>query len=162
MHPNEEQLTKLFQCLNVHDFDGMADCYHENASFQDIAFTLNGKKQIGAMWDMICSPNKDRVPSDIKAIVQELSANGSTGRAVVVEDYTYRDNGRKVHNKIISTFTFQDGRILKQEDRCDPVSWANQAFGAVLGFIPGRVEYARRYLAMHKLKKERPKAFQDS
>ncbi len=113
------------------------------------------------MWNMICSPNKDRVQSDIKATVQELSANDSTGRAVVVEDYTYRDSGRKVHNKIVSTFQFEGDRILHQEDRFDPVSWANQAFGGVKGFIGGHVEFARRLIAMNKLKTERPHAFQD-
>ena len=162
MHPNEQLLTKLFQCLNAHDHKGMADCYHENATFKDIAFKLDNKKQIHAMWNMICSPNKDRVPSDIKATVQELTANDSTGRAAVVEDYTYRDNGNEVHNKITSKFEFRDGLIFKQEDDCDPVHWASQAFGGVLGFIPGRVEFIRRYLAMNKLKKERPQAFQDS
>ena len=41
MHYNEELLTKLFQCLNAHDHGGMADCYGEEAAFQDIAFTLH-------------------------------------------------------------------------------------------------------------------------
>lgn len=84
----------------------MADCYHENVTFSDIAFDLSGKNQILAMWGMICSPNKDGIPSDIKATVQELTANDSTGRAVIVEDYTYRDTDLPVHNKIISTFSF--------------------------------------------------------
>ncbi len=161
MHPNEELLTRLFQRLNAHDSDGMADCYHEKATFNDIAFTLSGRKQIYAMWDMICSPNKDGVPSDIKAAVQELSANDSTGRAVVVEDYTYRDTRLPVHNKIISTFEFRDGLIFRQKDDCDPVCWANQAFGGVKGFIAGHIELARRWKAMNKLKEERPQAFQD-
>lgn len=160
MHPNEQLLTNLFQCLNAHNASGIAACYREDATFQDIAFRLRNKKQIHAMWDMICSPNKKGL-SDIKATVQELTANDSTAHAVVIEDYTYRDNGRKVHNKITSTFEFRDGRILKQEDRCDPVSWANQAIGGVKGFIAGHIEFARRLIAMNKLKTERPRAFQD-
>jgi ketosteroid isomerase-like protein len=161
MHPNEQLLTNLFQYLNAHNASGMAACYREDAMFQDIAFRLRNKEQIHAMWDMICSPNKDGVPSDIKATVQEMTANDSTGRAVVVEDYTYRDNGRKVHNKITSKFEFRDGFIVRQEDNCDPLAWANQAFGGIKGLIAGHVELARRWKAMSKLKAERPQAFQN-
>ena len=159
MHPNEQLLTKLFQCLNAHDSESMAACYHENATFKDIAFTLANKKQIHAMWDMICSANKAEVRSDIRVVVQELAANDSSGRAVLVEDYTYRDNGHRVHNKIMSTFEFRDGLIFKHDDDCDPVRWASQAFGSVRGLIPGHVESVRRSAAMKKLKKERPHAF---
>jgi ketosteroid isomerase-like protein len=159
MHPNEQLLAKLFHCLNAHDYEGMAACYHENATFHDTAFTLRGKTQIHAMWDMICSPNTKGEKSDIKATVQELMANDSTGHAVVLDDYTYRNTCRKGHNKITSTFEFREGQIFKQDDQCDPISWANQAFGSVLGFIPGHVEFARRWTAMKKLKEERPQAF---
>ena len=31
------------------DHAGMAECYHEQATFEDIAFQLSGKKQIHAM-----------------------------------------------------------------------------------------------------------------
>ena len=123
---------------------------------------MSGKGQIHAMWDMICSKNAVGIQSDIVATVQELSANDSAGRAVVVEHYTYRDNGHKVDNKIISTFEFRDGLIFKQKDDCDPVLWASQAFGGVRGFIAGHVEFARRGTAMKKLKEERPEAFKVS
>lgn len=162
MSSNEQLLTKFFQCLNAHDFNGMADCFHENATFQDIAFSLNGKKQIQAMWEMICSPNDKGEKSDIKSTVQELTANDSTGRAVVLDDYTYRDTGRKVLNTITSTFEFRDGLIFKQTDSCDAVSWANQALGGITGFIAGYVELIRRWKAMRKLKEGYPQAFQDA
>jgi hypothetical protein len=59
IHERHEQLLNtLFQCLNAHKSNDMADCYHEEASFEDIAFRLKGKKQIHAMWDMICSDNE--------------------------------------------------------------------------------------------------------
>lgn len=159
MHPNEQQLNKLFQCLNAHEHKDIADCYHEEASFEDIAFRLKGKKQIHAMWDMICSDTEAGVKSDIKLEIKELSANDSTGHAVVLEDYTYRDNGRKVHNRIVSKFKFRDGLIVKQIDECDPVCWASQAFGGIKGCVAGHIEFFRRLKAMNKLKKARPKAF---
>lgn len=159
MHPNEQLLTRLFQCLNAHDHNGLADCYHEDATFQDVAFTLRGKRQIHAMWDMACSDNKTRVKSDIRATVKELSANESTGRVLVIDDYTFRDTGRKVHNQIVSTFEFSNGKIIKQRDDCNAALWASQAFGGFKGFLAGHVSFMRRYKAMRKLKEERPQAF---
>ena len=159
MHRNEALLTKLFQHLNEKKPDLIADCYDDNATFRDIAFTLEGKEQIHAMWDMICSPNKAGEKSDITATVQELSADESTGRAVVIDDYTYRDTGRKVHNRIVSTFKFLDGKIIEQKDDCDAVSWAKQAMGGFEGFIAGHVSFIRRWKAMKKLREARPNAF---
>lgn len=159
MHPNEQLLAKYFECLNDHDSKGMANCYHEEATFHDIAFNLNGKKQIYAMWDMICSDNSAGVHSDIQVSVQKLSANDSTGKATTLQDYTYRDNGHNVHNKINSIFEFKEGLIIKQKDDCDPVCWANQAFGGIFGFVAGHFEFIRRLSAMNKLRKARPQAF---
>ena len=159
MQDNEELLTRLFRCLNAHDPNGMADCYDEGAAFQDIAFRLQDKREIHAMWDMICSDNKEGIKSDIAVTVTELSAGDSTGRAVVIDDYTFRETGRKVHNRIVSAFSFRDGKIIKQTDECDSVNWARQAFGGIQGYVAGHVEFIRRGKAMRKLKAERPEAF---
>jgi ketosteroid isomerase-like protein len=160
MHPHEQLLTRLFDGLNAHDSQRMAACYHEDATFQDVAFTLANRREIHAMWDMICSTNEDGVPSDIHVAVQEQAVTETTGRAILREHYTYRDKNNPVDNTITSTFEFRDGLIFKQTDSCDPVRWANQAFGnAVLGFIPGHVEAVRRRSAMKKLQRARPQAF---
>ena len=159
VHPNEELLTKLFQCLNQHDPNGMAACYSDDATFQDIAFALKGKKQIHAMWDMACSVNEAGVESDIAVSVKELSANDSNGRAVIVDTYTFRDKGRKVENQITSRFEFLGGKITKQTDDCDPIVWADQAIGGFFGWLAGRISFIRRRKAMKKLRRERPDAF---
>lgn len=158
MHANEQLLTRLFDCLNAHDHQGMADCYHEQATFRDIAFSLAGQQQIHAMWEMICSDN-DQGKSDIVVEEKEISANDSTGRAVVVDEYTFRDTQRRVVNQINSEFEFRDGKIIKQLDRCDPVSWASQAIGGFRGFIAGHLAFIRRWKAMTKLKAAFPQAF---
>jgi ketosteroid isomerase-like protein len=152
MHPHAQLLTRLFQCLNAHDYKGMSDCYHQDAVFHDIAFSLTGKEQIRAMWEMICSDN-DQGRSDIVATVQELSADDSTGRVVVIDDYTFRETKRKVHNPIVSTFEFRNGVIFKQTDACDSVDWAKQAFGGLKGFVTGRIGFLRRHGAMNTLNK---------
>lgn len=160
MNSNEQLLRKYYECLNNHNPKGIADCYHKNAAFRDIAFDLKGKEQIFAMWDMICSPNKLDIPSDIKANIHELSTNASMGKAVVSETYTYRDNGRKVNNKIHTYFEFLDGLIYRQKDDCNAIEWAKQAFGGVSGFLAGHIGFIRRLKAMRKLQNEHPNAFQ--
>lgn len=159
MLAHEELLTRLFQYLNNHDVEGMAACYHEDARFRDIAFTLEGRRQIHAMWDMICSVNDEGVESDIVVTVEELNANDSSGHAVIVDDYTFRDTKRKVLNRIESRFQFRDGLIYRHDDACDAVCWARQAFGGVSGFVAGHVGFVRRSKAMSKLKALRPQAF---
>ena len=159
MHPNEQLLNKLFQLLNAHDHNGMAECYDEQAHFEDIAFRLDNKAKIHAMWDMICSKDENEKTTRITAEVKELSANDSIGHAVVEESYIFRETDRLVQNKIASTFEFRDGLIYKQNDKCDPVRWADQAFGGINGFFAGHVGFLRRLKAMYKLKKARPKAF---
>ncbi len=93
MHANEQLLTKLFQCLNAHDHGGMAECYHKNATLQDIAFRLSGRDEIHAMWEMICKDNS-KGKSDIQATVLRLKADDARGDSVVVDDYTFRKTGR--------------------------------------------------------------------
>lgn len=41
-----EQLLSAYKSL---DHNAMAECYHDSARFSDIAFRLNGRKQIHAM-----------------------------------------------------------------------------------------------------------------
>jgi ketosteroid isomerase-like protein len=160
MNSHEELLQRLFQCLNAHDHEGVAACYQEQATFRDIAFTLKGRKQIHAMWAMICLPDDKGTPSDIVATVEELTADGSGGRAVVVDDYTFRSTKKRVHNRVRSTFEFRDGLILRQIDQCSAVDWARQAFGNAFGTFLGIAGPVRRMLTMSKLKKAQPQAFE--
>lgn len=157
---HEHLLETLFQCLNAHDPAGITSCYHPDASFQDIAFTLNGQKEIQAMWDFICSPDEKGTHSDIQAVVLDLAADASTGRATVVDIYTFRKYKRRVANLIESSFTFQDGKIIRHVDHCDPVCWARQAIGGFVGFIAGHIGFIRRRQAMKTLREARPAAFQ--
>lgn len=157
MHPNQVLLNRFFERLNAHDAKGMAECYEENATFEDIAFRLKGRDQIHAMWDYIFSSNGSGVKSDLVATVKNLSVNNESGRAVIVDHYTFRDTKHKVHNHITSTFRLQNGKILDQVDKCDPISWAKQALGPVRGFLAGRFSFLRRYEAKKKLKAAYPK-----
>jgi ketosteroid isomerase-like protein len=162
MHPNRQLLSKLFHCLNQHDHKAMADCYDDKAVFRDIGFTLNGKDQIHAMWDMICSKSPDGKASDIVVTIKELSADDYSGRAITISEYTFREEDRKVRNTIVSHFEFRDGKILSQLDDCNARVWAKQSIGGLKGFLAGFFPSIIRKKAMKKLRDERPKAFENA
>jgi ketosteroid isomerase-like protein len=145
MHSDAELLQQLFTSLNRHDYQAMAKCYDLDATFHDIAFDLHGKDQIRAMWQMICS-------GDIRATFEIVSADDREGVAKVIDEYTFRDTGRKVQNPIESRFRFRDGLIIEQVDSCDPKAWAAAALGGVSGFLAGRLRFLRAWKARGMLK----------
>ncbi|MGJ0510538.1 MAG: nuclear transport factor 2 family protein [Methylocystis sp.] len=161
MHPNEQLLRNLFDRLNAHDADGVASYYDDHANFKDIAFTLTGKKQIYAMWHMICSKDQQGVDSNMRANIVSVSADDLNGQSCVEEHYFYGKGSRRrpVHNRITSEYLFSNGRIIGQKDHCDAVSWANQALGGIAGFLAGRFEFIRRFIAMRKVKNHLRDAF---
>jgi ketosteroid isomerase-like protein len=144
MHPNARLLQRLFTALNEHDHKQMAKCYHPMATFHDIAFDLKGKKQIHAMWHMICS-------GDIRATFEVVRADDREGVVRVVDEYTFSDTKRPVRNSIESLFHFRDGLIADQGDSCDPRSWAAMALGGARGFLAGRFRFLRSRTAKQKL-----------
>ena len=144
MHPNADVLNRLFTALNQHDHKTMAECYDENATFTDIAFELDGRKRIHAMWNMICE-------GDIRTSFEIVEVDERRAVAKVVDDYTFRPKGRKVHNVIQSRFRFENGKIVDQQDACDPREWASMALGGVGGFLAGRLPFLRRAKARKTL-----------
>ena len=144
MHPNAEILTRLFTALDRHDHDAMAACYAENAKFSDIAFKLQGRERIHAMWHMICE-------GDIKTTFKIDEVDDRTAYVTVMDDYTFRAKGRKVHNVIQSRFRFQNGAIVEQNDSCDSREWASMAIGGIGGFLAGRIPFLRAAKARRTL-----------
>lgn len=140
MHPNESLIQKLYTGLQNHDHQAMADCYHPNATFRDIAFSLRGKKQVHAMWHKISE-------TDLKATFTVKSADDLTGEADLIDDYTFTDTGRRIHNEINSHFQFQDGLIIAHHDDCNAVKWGQQAFGYWKGLVVGLIPFLRAHKA---------------
>ena len=150
MHRNAELIRRLFTALDKHDHATMADCYHAEATFRDIAFELRGRGQIHAMWRMVCA-------GDIRAAIQTVEASHASGRATLVDTYTFGAQrepfkpGRPVRNEVESRFTFRDGLIVQQHDFCDAPAWAAQALGGLLGVVAGHVRLVRSLTAKRKL-----------
>lgn len=146
MHPQASLLEKLYTCLDGKDHEGMAACYHSEAEFQDIAFTLRGKKQIHAMWHMISE-------TDLRASFTVRQIDDQSGTVDLVDEYTFRDTGRRVRNVIRSEFHFRDGLIIEHRDSCDALKWGVQALGPVKGLLSWLIPSKRRAGAMEKLDK---------
>jgi uncharacterized protein len=146
MHSNEALLHKLYAALSAHNHREMAACYQADATFNDIAFNLRDAREIHAMWHMISE-------GDIAVTVRAVDANDQTGHSEVIDDYTFSDTGRKVHNRITSTFRFRDGLIAEQRDECDPRQWADMALGGINGMVAGRIALLRRWKAAKKLRR---------
>ncbi len=145
--PKETQLVQLlFSSLQQLNHEAMAACYSEAATFSDIAFQLQGRKQIHAMWHMICQ-------TGIDVQVRSIEADGNVVRARITDTYVFSDTGRKVVNDIESSFEFRGGLISVQRDTCDPLRWARQAFGGFKGELVGRVGFLRRMAARGKIRK---------
>jgi uncharacterized protein len=144
MHTNAILLQRLFTSLDQHDHRSMADCYHPEARFTDIAFDLRGENKIHAMWHMICQ-------GDIRATFELLDADDYNGRVSLVDDYTFTSTGHRVHNVIDSHFSFRDGRIIEHRDSCDPRVWAAMALGGTSGFFAGRFRFLRSFKAQKML-----------
>ena len=143
MHANAALLTRLFTALHVHDPVAMASCYDPEARFRDIAFDLEGGKIVD-MWRMICS-------GDIRVQIEHVEADDQAGRARIVDRYSFGLFKKPVVNHIESRFLFRDGKIVRQDDDCDPRSWADQALGGPLGALAGRSRPLRSALARLKL-----------
>jgi ketosteroid isomerase-like protein len=140
MHSNAELLKRLFTSLNRHDYEAMANCYQQDATFHDIAFDLHEKDKIRAMWQMICD-------GDIRATFEVASADDREGVAKVIGEYTFRETGRKVRNSIESRFRFRGGLIIEHVDSCDARAWAAAALGGISGFVAGRLRFLRAWKA---------------
>ena len=145
-HPNAALLRRLFTSLQGRDDQAMADCYAEQATFHDIAFDLKNRREIHAMWRMICAT------TPVTVTIEGVEADDRTGRARIIDEYTFSDTGNPVVNPIESRFRFADGRIVEHRDECDERSWARQAIGGPFGWLAGRVRPLRAWKASRKLR----------
>ena len=144
-HQNAVLLRRLFTSLQARDHAEMADCYAPAATFRDIAFDLHDRREIHAMWRMVCTTTR------VTVTIQSIEADDHAGRARIVDDYTFSDTQRRVINPIESRFRFENGRIVEQRDECDARRWGDQAFGGVKGWLAGRVRLLRARAAARKL-----------
>jgi len=112
----------------------MAACYADDATFSDPVFPSLDTERARAMWRMFCtSGNK------LDVTYSGIVADDSTGSGRWEAVYDFPKTGRRVHNKIASSFLFRDGLIVKHTDTFDFYRWSRMALGPVgtaLGWSP--------------------------
>ena len=131
-------IERFYAAFAKLDGQAMQACYAADASFADEAFTLNGAREIGGMWRMLCDATKSR-PDAMAA--WRLDTSAITERSAHWEaHYLFSATGRKVLNKIDAEFEFApNGLIQRHRDRFDFWAWSRQALGLpglLLGWSP--------------------------
>ena len=69
MHPNARTRQRFYTAFSQLDHATMAACYAPDATFEDEAFSLKGREQIGGMW-RTCSAIKKPGRRALEAGVQ--------------------------------------------------------------------------------------------
>ena len=128
-----EHFYTAFQQL---DGDAMQACYAADAVFDDEAFSLRGRDEVGAMWRMLCGVTQAKGRDVWKLEYRVLDDQHAHWEA----HYRFSATGRLVHNIIEGEFSFDaQGLIKTHRDRFDFWRWSRQALGApglLLGWSP--------------------------
>jgi ketosteroid isomerase-like protein len=132
MTPNEALITKFYTAFANADYQTMSECYHPQIHFIDPAFGLLKEKQVSNMWKMLLLRSK----GNLKVEFSNVNADEFTGSANWKAAYNFSKTNRKVVNKIVAEFVFQDGLIIKHTDSFDVWKWSKQAFGTT-GYLLG-------------------------
>ena len=142
MADNARLIRELYDALNRHDGEAMAQLYEPDGRFHDPAFGELTGDEAGDMWRMLTGR-----ADDLRVELAEHQAVGDTGSARWIARYTFTRTGRPVVNDVQARFRFHDGRIAEHDDSFSFWGWARQALGPaglVLGLPPMRGLVQRR------------------
>lgn len=134
MHPNAELLERFYAAFEAKDHATMASCYADDATFSDPVFPHLDAGRARSMWKMFCTSGKE-----LNVSHTGVQADDTAGSARWEAIYDFPKTGRRVHNKIASSFVFRDGLIVRHTDTFDFYRWSRMALGpvgAALGWSP--------------------------
>jgi ketosteroid isomerase-like protein len=134
LHHNSELIEAFYTAFQARDAATMAAAYHLDATFTDPVFRLRGT-EVGDMWRMFCARG-----DDLEVEFSDVTADDERGSARWEARYTYSPTGRPVHNRIVASFLFDEGRIAEHRDDFDLAAWAKQALG-LSGLLLGRTNF---------------------
>lgn len=150
MHPNAQLIERFYAAFGRRDAEAMAACYHREIEFSDPVFPALRGDAAGDMWRMLAAR-----ATDLQIRCEVLGADDARGAARWEADYTFKQTGRKVANRIEAEFEFADGLIRRHTDRFDLWRWTRMALGApgwLLGWSP---------LVANKLRGQAARGLQD-
>lgn len=133
---SQATIERFYTAFAQLDGDAMQACYAEDARFDDEAFSLRGRREVGGMWRMLTSATKAKGREHWKLQVSQVTANSAHWEA----HYKFSATGRLVLNKIDARFEFNpQGLITRHRDSFDFWTWSRQALGTpglLLGWSP--------------------------
>jgi hypothetical protein len=127
-------VEQFYAAFGRRDHRAMAACYAPDARFSDPVFQNLGGARIGVMWRMLCER-----ATDLRVECGPVQMDGNTARVEWQAWYTYSATARRVHNRILATFTLDQDLIRRHDDVFDFYRWARQALGPpglLLGWTP--------------------------
>lgn len=137
--PEVETIERFYNAFSKRDGSAMEACYAPNARFTDPVFSLNGKKEVGGMWRMLCERG-----ADLRIEYSGIEGASGVGSARWDAHYTFGATGRFVHNRINAKFVLgEDGLIAEHTDTFDFHAWARQALGPA-GLLLGWTSFLQR------------------
>lgn len=77
------------------------------------------------MWEMLI----ERSQGNLKIDFEVIEATENTARVNWEARYPISNTGRRIHNKISTELTIENGKIIKHLDHFNLWKWAMQAFG---------------------------------
>ena len=136
----QDTVARFYAAFAKLDGAAMQACYAAESRFDDEAFSLQGREQIGGMWRMLCDATRAK-----GADVWRLEVRDITGRSAHWEaHYRFSATGRMVYNIIEAEFDIgPDGLIRRHRDRFDFWRWSRQALGTP-GLLLGWTPFLRR------------------
>jgi hypothetical protein len=124
---SQQTIERLYASFAALDAKSMAACYANDATFEDEAFALRGRQQIGGMWAMLIDAIKKHGRKEWKLEVRDITERSAHWEPT----YRFSATGRLVHNVIDAEFEFDSQDLIKRHrDRFDFWRWSRQALGA--------------------------------
>jgi hypothetical protein len=129
---NTDTVEAFYRAFQVRDHAVMADCYHPSVHFSAPVFTDFGRREVAALWHMLCErgPDLDVSFSNVRAV------GDNTVEAHWEARYSFGPRNRTVHNKIRSSFVLEGGKIVRHVDVFHLWRWTGMALGAA-GWLTG-------------------------
>ena len=131
---NQELITTFYTCFQKKDYQGMQECYADEAVFNDEAFKNLDSNEVKAMWEMLCKTGKE-----LKLTFGNISETNGGATAEWTASYLFSRTGKMVVNNVHARFEIENGKIIGHTDTFDFYVWAKQAFGftgRLLGWTP--------------------------
>ena len=79
MNPTQQSIETLYSAFARLDADTMAQCYAQDASFEDEVFSLRGRREVAGMWRMLCQATRARGADVWKLQYRDVQADANGG-----------------------------------------------------------------------------------